>query len=254
MTIHRIVKIKIAQLSQYQLNQWYLLLTSTEVNYQREFFDELVQLTHYAYFNYNEEKQLIGACAVSYLPTDINNKQVLIIKTNLVCIDKNYRGGRFIRTAGWMSIRYARKNYDAMPLYWASVLLSPIAYLLIAKTFSQYYPHPQKPTPQAIQTIMKFISHGNFKTDYANNIFDGSGKQSITHFETDADSSELTKKIIQYFNSINPEYTKGSAFTCVVPLNLTNKISLGLKGLKKLLLKNNASGVQHDLPSLQKSK
>lgn len=245
-----IIKKNINELSKQEFNQWYQLLCQTEVSYQRNFFDELVLATHYAYFSFNKSNKLIAACAVSYLPTYIDGKFIVIIKTNLVCIDSNHRGGSFIRKAGWSSMCVAKKQYPGATLYWASVLLSPVAYLLIAKTFKEYYPQPGNVTPDRIHSIMEYISGGNFKSDYHDNLFDGAGKQSIQPFKLCANSNEQTNHLFKYFTSINPDYINGKAFVCIVPLNFKNKFYLAVKGLKKLMNRKTVKGVRNDLSKL----
>lgn len=248
-----LIKKSIHELSELELSHWYHFLTNCEVNYQRVFFDKLIQLAQYAFLGFDGNGQLIAACAVSYIPQTLDHKKTIIIKTNLVYIDRTFRGGKFIRRAGWYSMRHAKKHYPKTPLFWASVLLSPKAYLLIGKTFSDFYPHPYKKTPRKIKTIMQTIASGQFKNDYHQGIFNGKGLQSISPIKIQHQTNQRSQMLFHYFNQLNPNYSQGFSLTCIVPLTTRNIFSLLIKGIKKQLLIKN-KGMKNDLPQLQNLK
>lgn len=208
-------------------------LCCQSVAYQWDFFNELLALTDHVYFGLTKDGQIQACCAITYKNLSINQENHQLIKTNLVFVSKEYRGGSFIRKVGWRSMVASRKIQPRARRYWVSVMVSPLPYLLMGKTFHEFYPHPMEKTSHHIDIIINYLSAGHFKKRYKDGVFCGNGLQGISPFQLQQTASNYTRRLHNFFIKKTPDYSNGSALICIVPLNVNNVAALILKSLKK---------------------
>lgn len=220
------------QLTEDEISSWYDLCAES-VTYQREFFENLLRNSDYAYLGRDANGNLKGVTAISFSLIRAESRWCCIIKTNLVCVSKEYRGGSFIRKVGWSSYKKACLLFPRLAKYWGSVMLSPTPYMMMVKTFSEVYPNPERKMPKVEQCLINFLSNLRFRARYKDGVFNGESLQKTERIDLRSNADSLSSKAFQYFTQRNPHYDKGHALICLVPINLKNIYSLIRRGISK---------------------
>lgn len=204
-----------------------------EMGYERSFFESILNQVDEIYYLKNQYNEFSACCAITYKKLNINNQVKLVIKTNLVCLSNDNRGGIFLETVGFRSILKAKLKHPMTSLYWVAVMVSPIAYLMMANSFYEYYPKRNQRSPDWTNHIANEISQGPFQKRYKDTLFKGHGLQSLRHFKFQTTLSNQNKQNYQFFLACNPGFRGGDGLITIVPINVRNLCHLVRKYIKK---------------------
>jgi hypothetical protein len=222
-------------------------------HYDRDYFMERIDRNNYFSF-YLEDGKIVGFTGLRINRTSVGRKECLLIYFGQTIISKAYRGNALIpRTAVQLCLKYWKDILMGRVYVWADALTYK-AYLVFAKTLSEYYPSYRSQMPEYIQSLIQFVGQEYYGSSFCSAT--GTVKKNtvwVNDASTIAPPANTTDKDILFYKAANAHNAQGHGLITLAPMHPGNYLMLILKSIKKRLFPKRKKRPTSVYPRLEKS-
>jgi len=210
-----------------ELTELYKFYTKSILNCKREFFDNKFSKVDYLFLIRSDDGDVIGICSFSHVKGHyINGKYIAICPSNTI-LSPEIRGDSIIEWFGFLGVIFTRVKYPFRDLYCAYIGSTIPIYLVMARNYQIFWPHPDNSIPQYAQEVME----GCAKEALVVKDFDWNPKTwNVTyngpHDRNSLDVNQPTGKHTKFVNFYQSTVGNDFGVMCLTPMNLSN-----LKGI-----------------------
>ncbi|MGX5174402.1 hypothetical protein ACUR5C_10320 [Aliikangiella sp. IMCC44653] len=184
---------------------------------------------------------IVGYCLLSFSRAQFTAKSFTCMKASAAFLPAYRNGNNTIAFSLWQPIKHLLMHPFEKVIY-LDTILSPAMYRMIAKNVAIYYPNRSEQTPPEVLDLIK-------QQPYSSNVdFDNLEQQEIAMEEpnphvvwagrmSNYSEDEIlslrssTKSDIQFYCDINPNFDKGYAIVCAVPIGLMQILKTLVKSI-----------------------
>lgn len=174
-------------------------------------------------FIVQEDDKIAGFGGVRVLRISWMGVEHRLIFTGRVCLSPALRGRNIIQRVGLRYYLQQRREAPACPVYWLYGAGTWHSYLVLARNFSRYWPHPYAELPTRERALLDAACAALQAAG-----IDARGAHlhhpSVVFTEGNAalDRAALADPQIAFYASLNPEQAHGVDLLCLAPLNAQN--------------------------------
>lgn len=189
----------------------------------RRYVLEADALINKAWLFRNLDGETVGYITFQVFKTD-EQKNVRVIRTQVGML-KEYRGSnQTLKILARESTRFYLKNFFRK-MYFVATPVHPNPYCVAARQMYSMYPHPHRPTPGKIQSLMDQISRSlHLGEEEENSLIKKVGWVVKDRSEQRRRILESKDEFVRYYLSQNPDYTEGKGMLMLVPICIMNGV------------------------------
>ncbi len=167
---------------------------------------------------------LVGFEANRVVTVALDGRKNTVIFTSYADLDPSFRGMDVLQRIGLRRFLRLKLRYPFRPLYWMFTASTFTSYLLLPRNFTEYWPHPQRPTPAAARALMNAVMRtvGSPEWDPETGVLTRRGKLRYREGVVADDLSVLEDPDIRFYAAQNPGQATGDSLACLCPLNSRN--------------------------------
>ena len=209
----------------------------------REFYDtqrsyaegRLQQQRETVLFRTRSDQALVGMASVNVAPIIFRGRKLIVIHTSHVLLRERYRGLNLLQQSGFRAFLRTRLRFPLRPIYWFFDTFSYKSYLLLPRNFRDFWPRPDRPTPEPERALINELASHYYGSDWRpeQGIVERSGHKKLRAGTAPLEHSDSTNLNLAFFARANPGHAEGDMLVCLCPLSLPNWISLGMRALRR---------------------
>ncbi|AJR08897.1 hypothetical protein C9J03_05905 [Photobacterium gaetbulicola] len=179
----------------------------------------------------NGKVRLVGYCLLTFQKTDVEGKETIIIGASAGFLPDQRHGNQTV-TFSLLEAAKCYMRHPLTPVYYADTMISPAMYRVMAKFLPELYPKANTQLTEPASRILDYLQQTVMIREpdwhphlcYVQRSVDY-GEQEIASFQ------RSTKRDIQYYLSINPNFSEGYGIVTIIPVNIKNILGSGMKFL-----------------------
>lgn len=179
------------------------------------------------------EDQLVGTATVDITPAEIGGRRVVMLYTGNTWIHPAYRRRNWIQRIGARSVIISKRRYPGRPAYWVFGSNNYPSYLLMPRNFATFWPRHDRPTPPWDLELQRLAAERYYDHRFSGpyGVVPAAGLSSFPEGETAPPKELAADPHLRFYQSVNPDFRRGSRLLCTVPLDLSNLLSMGWRGV-----------------------
>jgi hypothetical protein len=168
---------------------------------------------------------LAGFSTQRLIEAEVDGRPVTALFSGDTIIDREHWGDSALAHV-WG--RLALSLIDATPgdrLYWFLISKGYKTYRYLPLFFHEFYPHPERPTPAAVQAVVDALAGLRYPADYDPSrgvVRAGPGKDRLRPGIADLTDGRLQDCHVRFFAECNPGHAEGDELCCLAPLTRAN--------------------------------
>lgn len=216
---------KTKELNGHDLDEMFGLMFEYYDNINREnFLSDFEKKDDVVILRDEEDNVIKGFSTILFYDLNVKNEIVKILFSGDTIIHKNYWAHNNLANV-WLQYAIKKQKEFNTCLYWLLISKGYKTYKYLNTFFKEYYPNPNKQTPEFEQQIID-----KFGTTFHKNEYDP--KRGILYMNKKKDylkreyasipENQLKDRTVKFFIEKNPEYYEGNELICVTNLSEGN--------------------------------
>lgn len=194
---------------------------------ERDFFDNKFSKVGYLFLIRDDAKSVIGMCGFSLVKGDYSNGRYVAICPSNTILSPALRGDSIIEWFGMLGVIFTRFKHPFRDLYCAYIGSTIPIYLVMAKNYQIFWPHPENPIPQYAQEVMEgctrdvlMVDGFDWNSETWNVTY--SGPHDRNSLDVNRPNGKYTKYVDFYQSVVGDDF----GVMCLTPMSASN-----LKGI-----------------------
>lgn len=180
---------------------------------------------------------LVGLAAIDVLhhPLPPTGELATLLFTSNVVIEPAYRGHNLVQRAGARTFLETRFRYPRRRIFWLFDTFSYKSYLLLARNFETFWPHPSREMPRDMRRFRDEVAarHYGPAFDPSCALVRRSGRKRLRPETAPIGERELHNPHVRHFVELNPGHHEGDMLVCLAPLDLGNWSTIVRRALRR---------------------
>ncbi len=184
------------------------------------------------------DRSLQGFSTIEVCHRTLNGRRVIAVFSGDTIVDQAYWGQKALQTAFFLFLLRTKLSNPGTPLYWFLVSKGYKTYLLLSRSFLEYWPRHDQPTPAWQAGLLDALARDRFGSlwDADAGILrmqgsDGKLKQGVAV----VDQAAMAQPDIRFFVSKNRGYAEGDELACIGLIDLPFALAYAKKRVARLL-------------------
>ena len=221
---------KAIELNKQELKQMFQLMSVYYANLkEKNFLSDFQKKDNVIILRDEKDGIIKGFSTILFHNLKIKNENVKILFSGDTIIHKNYWAHNNLANV-WLKYAIKKQKEFNTPLYWLLISKGYKTYKYLNTFFEEYYPNPDKKTPDFEQSIIDKFGETFYKYEYdkKNGILNMNKKKDYLKEEyAIIPDNKLKDKTIKFFIEKNPEYYNGNELVCITNLSEGNLNNAG---------------------------
>ena len=177
-------------------------------------------------------ERIVGFSTLAVSEYEWEGKELVVLFSGDTIVHPNHWGSNLLIPAFGEFVLYSHKKFPARRIVWHLISKGYRTYRILPVFFKEYFPCPDKPTPEAAKELLDHISYIRFGDHYdkARGIVSFNGNTDRLCKDL-ADILELRKnnRHVRFFLDRNPGYRLGDELSCLTDVTIENVHPAALK-------------------------